>query len=213
MYHCLNCSIPTLFDDFFQRNNDVHCHNTRQANDLHVPYARLDIRKFCFKVHGANIWNNTPIHIRHSPSLDVFKQRLRLHLFESKSIVHPAVNWTVPMNETITYHLTPYDDIEKAYNTFIHFVIHFSFLCVFCSFFLFSITCFSAKWGHMYYMIKCNLNRKDKYTHTGFSLLRGALPILCLFKKEKMESIRDTLLMTQMTWWLKICVNSGGNSH
>ena len=86
MYQCLYCSIPRLSDDFFQRNNDVHGHNTRQANDLHVPYARLDIRKFCFKVHGANIWNNTPILIRQSPYLDILKQRLRYHLIESKSI-------------------------------------------------------------------------------------------------------------------------------
>ena len=89
MYQCLNCSIPKVFDDFFQRNNDVHGHNTRQANDLHVPCARLDIRKFCFKVHGANIWNNTPILIRQSPSVDVFKQRQWHHLIESKSIAHP----------------------------------------------------------------------------------------------------------------------------
>ena len=134
MYQCLYCSIPRLFDDFFQRNNDVHGHNTRQANDLHVPYARLDIRKFCFKVHGANIWNSTSILIRQSPSLDVFKQRLRPHLIESKSIVHPAVNWTVPMNETITYYPTPYDDIEKAYNTFIFYFYFFIPMCVFCLF-------------------------------------------------------------------------------
>ena len=139
MYQCLYCSIPRVFDDFFQRNNDVHGHNTRQANDLHVPYARLDIRKFYFKVHGANIWNNTPILTRQSPSLDVFKQRLRHHLIESKSIVHPAVNWTVPMNETITYHPTPYDDIEKAYNTFI-FLIHF-FLSYVCFFLFVCISC------------------------------------------------------------------------
>ena len=141
MYQCLNCSIPKVFDDFFQRNNDVHGHNTRQANNLHVPYARLDIRKFCFKLHGAKFWNDTPILIRQSPSLDVFKLWLRHHLSESKSIVHPAANWTVPMNETITQHLTPYGDIEKAYNTFFFnlllffiIIIHFhSFVC-FCLF-------------------------------------------------------------------------------
>ena len=132
MYQCLYCSIPKVFDDSFQRNNDVHGHNTRQANDLHVPYARLDIRKFCFKVNGAKIWNSTPILIRQLPSLDVFKQRLGHHLIESKSIVHPAVNWTVPMTETITYHLTPYDDIEKAYNTFIFYSFFHSFVFLFC---------------------------------------------------------------------------------
>ena len=87
MYQCINGNIPEVFDNFFQRNNSVHGHNTRQANDLHVPYARLDIRKSCLKVHGANLWNNIPVLVKQSPSLDIFKQRLRNYLIDSKSVV------------------------------------------------------------------------------------------------------------------------------
>ena len=99
MYQCLHCNTPNVFNNFFQKNNTLHGHDTRQADHLHVPYARLDIRKFCFKIHGANTWNNIPIIIKQSPSLDVFKQRLRHHLIESKSVVHSPVNWAALMTE------------------------------------------------------------------------------------------------------------------
>ena len=92
MYQCLNCITPQVFNDFFQKNNTLHDHDTRQSNDLHVPYARLNVRKFCFKIHGASTWNNIPILIKQSQSLDVFKKQLRHHLIGSKSIAHPAMN-------------------------------------------------------------------------------------------------------------------------
>ena len=65
MYQCINGNIPEVFDNFFQRNNSVHGHNTRQADDLHVPYARLDIRKSVSKytvlIYGTisqYLWSN-----------------------------------------------------------------------------------------------------------------------------------------------------------
>ena len=109
MYQCLNCITPQVFNDFFQKNNTLHDHDTRQSNDLHVPYARLTVRKFCFKIHGASTWNNIPILIKQSQSLDVFKKQLRHHLIGSKSIAHPAMNWTVLMTEMLT--LYPPDTI------------------------------------------------------------------------------------------------------
>ena len=44
MYQYINDNISEVFDNFFQSNRSVHGHNTRQADDLHVPYARLHIR-------------------------------------------------------------------------------------------------------------------------------------------------------------------------
>ena len=109
MYHCLNCITPQVFKDFFKKNNTLHDHDTRQSNDLHVPYARLNVRKFCFKIHGASTRNNIPILIKQSQSLDVFKKQLRHYLIGSKSIAHHAMNWTVLMTEMLT--LYPPDTI------------------------------------------------------------------------------------------------------
>ena len=109
MYQYLNCITPQVFNDSFQKNNTLHDHDTRQSNYLHVPYARLNVRKFCFKIHGASTWNNIPILIKQSQSLDVLKKQLRHHLIGSKSIAHPAMNWTVLMTEMLT--LYPPDTI------------------------------------------------------------------------------------------------------
>ena len=54
MYECLHGNIPDIFRNYFQRNADVHDHNLRNANDLYIPYGRLDIRKFSIKIAGAN---------------------------------------------------------------------------------------------------------------------------------------------------------------
>ena len=50
MYECLYGNIPDIFRNYFQRNAGVHGHNLRNANDLYVPYGRLDIRKFSIKI-------------------------------------------------------------------------------------------------------------------------------------------------------------------
>ena len=49
MYECLYGNISGIFINYFQRNADAHDDNLRNANDLHVPYERLDIRKFISK--------------------------------------------------------------------------------------------------------------------------------------------------------------------
>ena len=80
MYKYCNDDVPDIFNDFFQRNSELHNRNTRQSNDLHVRFARLDVRKFSFKIHGATTWNEIPMYIKLASSVDVFKQVLRKHL-------------------------------------------------------------------------------------------------------------------------------------
>ena len=52
LYECLYGNIPDLFRNYFQRNVDVHDHNLRNANDLYVPYGRLDIKNLVSKLQG-----------------------------------------------------------------------------------------------------------------------------------------------------------------
>ena len=74
MYKYCNKGAPDIFNDFFQRNNELHNRNTRQSNDLHVRFARLDVRKFRLKIHGATIWNEILMYITLASSVNVFKQ-------------------------------------------------------------------------------------------------------------------------------------------
>ena len=43
LYECLYGNISEIFRNYFQRNGYVPDHNLRNANDLYVPYWRLDI--------------------------------------------------------------------------------------------------------------------------------------------------------------------------
>ena len=70
---------------FFVKNRDrnVHQHNIRNADELCIPYARLDVRKFSLKISGAKLWNVLPNYMKVSSSLDMFKQNLRKHLIDN----------------------------------------------------------------------------------------------------------------------------------
>ena len=82
MYNYCNDNMPDIFNGFFQRNSERHNRNTRQSNDFHVRFARLDVRKFSLRIHGATIWNDIPLYIKNASSLNVFKQMLRKHLID-----------------------------------------------------------------------------------------------------------------------------------
>ena len=87
MYECLYGNIHDIFRNCFQRNADVHDHNLRNANDLYVPYGRLDIRKFSIKIAGANLWNSLPSLVKNSQSIHTFKKNMRHYLIERKRYV------------------------------------------------------------------------------------------------------------------------------
>ena len=54
MHQCFNCSIPKVFDDFFQRNNDVHGHNTQQmSKSCCAPQLRCQFRTCDTKIAPA----------------------------------------------------------------------------------------------------------------------------------------------------------------
>ena len=77
MYECLYGNIPDIFRNYFQWNADVHDHNLRNANDLYVPYGRLDISKFNIKIAGANFWNSLPSLVENSQSIHILKKNMR----------------------------------------------------------------------------------------------------------------------------------------
>ena len=74
-----------IFKCLFERNRDrnVHQYDVRNADELYVPYARLDVRKFSLKIPGAKLWNVLPNYIKESSSFDMFKQNLRKHLIDN----------------------------------------------------------------------------------------------------------------------------------
>ena len=57
--------------------SSVHELNTRQANDFHVPFSRLQVRRFSIKIHGSEVWNSFPTYIKKSTYVMDFKKKLR----------------------------------------------------------------------------------------------------------------------------------------
>ena len=50
----------------------MHQYNVRNTEKLYVPYARLDVKKFSFKISGEKVWNVLPNYINESSSIDMF---------------------------------------------------------------------------------------------------------------------------------------------
>ena len=84
MYRCRHESFSELFDNFFLTNREFHGLELRNADDLYMPRARLDIRRFTIRIHGVKLWNSLPVQICNSDSIHIFKRRLRSHIIESK---------------------------------------------------------------------------------------------------------------------------------
>ena len=61
----------------FTKNTLIHDYDTRQKNNLHLPKCRTSLRQQTVIFQGPKFWNMLPSEIRSSPSLGVFKCKLR----------------------------------------------------------------------------------------------------------------------------------------
>ena len=62
MYQWINENIPQIIKNFCQYRRDCHEHNTRNVDDLHVLYGRLDnatIRSFLEQLYKTQIRNKS----------------------------------------------------------------------------------------------------------------------------------------------------------
>ena len=60
MYQWVNGNLLQIFKNFYQYWRDCHERGTRNVDDLHVLYGRLDILRFSLKLYGAKLWNSFP---------------------------------------------------------------------------------------------------------------------------------------------------------
>ena len=56
-------------------NDYFHSHNKRSSGKIHEDQARTNYKKFSVKLKGGEIWNNLPISIKNSKSLEIFKKK------------------------------------------------------------------------------------------------------------------------------------------
>jgi len=80
MYRYDRDLLPPVFKGLFSLNSEVHSHLTRNSSSYRCIYARTNTRLFSIKLSGVLIWEKIPPEIRQSPSLSIFKRKLRTHL-------------------------------------------------------------------------------------------------------------------------------------
>ena len=80
VYECLNNLAPIYFREYFVSIHSVHNIGTRQFKKgdlfaLHCNTTQYGLRSIYYL--GVRIWNSLPIEIRESPSLSIFKKKLK----------------------------------------------------------------------------------------------------------------------------------------
>ena len=86
MYLCYINALPESLLAYFNLNHNVHSYNTRNANNFHLPKARLTFFQNSILFHGPKIWNSLPPSIKESISLKVFKTKLKDHFLATYEV-------------------------------------------------------------------------------------------------------------------------------
>ena len=63
----------------FQKTNEAHEHQTRQAkHDFLPPKPKTNYMKKAFSYRGAVAWNNLPSEIKNYETVNIFKAKLKI---------------------------------------------------------------------------------------------------------------------------------------
>ena len=84
VYHKIS---PDVFSKLFIRNSDIHDHDTRQAHQFHVPYARTNYMLNAISVKGVKVWNEVSTKINFDCSYLSFKIALKKYIFNNLNII------------------------------------------------------------------------------------------------------------------------------
>jgi hypothetical protein len=90
-YRVLHGSAPSYLSVFTPVSSlpGRRCLRSASSDSLIVPRTRLStVGDRAFPVAGATIWNSLPANVTSSPSLGIFRSRLKLHLF---TVSYPSV--------------------------------------------------------------------------------------------------------------------------
>ena len=84
MYKIVNRMAPDYFCSHFVFRSDTLTYNLRESDfSITLPQPRTNYYKRSLSYSGAVLWNCLPLDIRHSPSLNVFKSKLKNYDFDS----------------------------------------------------------------------------------------------------------------------------------
>ena len=85
MYKYSNSLLPSLFQDIYTLNSNIHTYPTRRSTDYHLENPKIIIAQKSIRHHGPDIWNDLPYEIKQCSSLFSFKASLK-KILQSKYI-------------------------------------------------------------------------------------------------------------------------------
>ena len=80
MYKCNRNLLPVNFNMFFQTNEQIHHHDTRDKSNIHLISHNTTMRSFSIRVQGPLLWNSLDQLIKQCKSLNSFKNTFKRHL-------------------------------------------------------------------------------------------------------------------------------------
>ena len=82
MHKCMNNLAPDYLTSLSKKRSSIHQHNTKNSNNLDIPKCCTAKAQNSFSYRGVSIWNSLPSEILNSPSVSVFKRKLKSYDFE-----------------------------------------------------------------------------------------------------------------------------------
>ena len=87
VYESVNKISPFFFHNFFETLTAVHHYGTRQASKGDIFMTRKNTLQYglrSVRCAGAKSWNSIPDVIKQSPSVSIFRRKLKSYIFSSK---------------------------------------------------------------------------------------------------------------------------------
>ena len=82
-YKILNKISPESLWDKFDQRSSHSTYATRNCKDLQIPKLKTELMRKSFQYSAVKNWNDIPVDIRETPSLNRFKKQLKVH-FKSR---------------------------------------------------------------------------------------------------------------------------------
>ena len=83
MYRILYLNEVPCLERLLNLEYPQHEHNTRSANELVLPFPRIEAVRMNYKYQFNHVWNNLPANLKHEPTLKIFKKSLIKYFLQS----------------------------------------------------------------------------------------------------------------------------------
>ena len=72
--------LPNIFSNYFLTNSDIHAHDTRSKNLIHMSQHNTNLGLRHFNYFGGHLWNSLPKDVREIININLFKKTIKLYL-------------------------------------------------------------------------------------------------------------------------------------